>query len=265
MAEKLQSRGPDAGGFFSQANISFSHRRLSILDLSAAAQQPMIDPLLGLALVFNGCIYNFRELCRELEAKGYRFFSGGDSEVILKAYHAWGKRCVERFRGMFAFAIWERDSGRVVFARDRLGIKPLYLAETRGALRFASTLPALLAGGGVDTSVDPAGLHNYLSLHAVVPAPRTILKGVTKLPPATLLTVERDGRRHEETYWDITVGPRGADRAMSEADWRDAVLDSMRAAVERRRVADVPVGVLLSGALDSSLIVSLLAESGHTA
>jgi asparagine synthase (glutamine-hydrolysing) len=263
MAEKLQSRGPDAGGFFSQANITFSHRRLSILDLSSAAQQPMVDPLLGLALVFNGCIYNFRELRRELEAKGYRFFSGGDSEVILKAYHAWGKRCVERFRGMFAFAIWERDSGRVVFARDRLGIKPLYLAETRGALRFASTLPALLAGGGVDTSVDPAGLHNYLSLHAVVPAPRTILKGVTKLPPATLLTVERDGRRHEETYWDITVGPRGADRAMSEADWRDAVLDSMRAAVERRRVADVPVGVLLSGGLDSSLIVALLAESGH--
>ena len=263
MAEKLQSRGPDAGGFFSQANISFSHRRLSILDLSAAAQQPMVDPELGLALIFNGCIYNFRELRRELEAKGYRFFSGGDTEVILKAYHAWGKRCVERFRGMFAFAIWERDSGRVVLARDRLGIKPLYFAELPGALRFASTLPALLAGGGIDTSVDPASLHNYLSLHAVVPAPRTILNGVKKLPPATIMTIDRDGKRHEETYWNITVGPRGADRAMSEADWRGAVLDSMRDAVERRRVADVPVGVLLSGGLDSSLIVALLAESGH--
>ena len=263
MAEKLEPRGPDAGGFFSQSNITLAHRRLSILDLSAASQQPMIYPDLGLALSFNGCIYNFRELRRELQSKGYRFFSDGDTEVILKAWHAWGPRSVERFRGMFAFAIWERDTGRVFLVRDRLGIKPLYLAETPGALRFASTLPALLAGGGIDTSIDPAALHNYLSLHAVVPAPRTILNGVKKLPPATILTVEPDGRRREEVYWDIMVGPRGADRAMSEADWREAVLDSMRTAVERRRVADVPVGVLLSGGLDSSLIVALLAESGH--
>jgi asparagine synthase (glutamine-hydrolysing) len=130
-----------------------------------------------------------------LQAKGYRFFSEGDSEVILKAWHAWGPRAVERFRGMFAFAIWERDSRRVFLVRDRLGIKPLYLAETAGALRFASTLPALLAGGGIDTSIDQAALHNYLSLHAVVPAPRTILNGVKKLPPATILTIEPDGRR----------------------------------------------------------------------
>lgn len=263
MAEKLEPRGPDAGGFFSQANVTFSHRRLSILDLSPTSQQPMLDPELGLALTFNGCIYNFRQLRRELQAKGYRFFSDGDTEVILKAYHAWGPRCVERFFGMFAFAIWERDTGRVTLARDRLGIKPLYLSETPGLLRFASTLPALVAGGGVDTSVDPAGLHNYLSLHAVVPAPRTILKGVKKLPPATILTIEPDGRRSEEVYWDITIRPRGEDRSMTEADWRDAVLDSLRAAVERRRVADVPLGILLSGGLDSSLIVALLAENGQ--
>ena len=260
MARKLEPRGPDAGGFFSQSNVSFSHRRLSILDLSTASQQPMLDPELGLALTFNGCIYNFRELRRELMAKGYRFFSDGDTEVILKAYHAWGSRCVERFLGMFAFAIWERDTGRVVLARDRLGIKPLYIAETRGALRFASTLPALIAGGGIDTNVDRAGLHNYLSLHAVVPAPRTILNGVKKLPPATILTIEPDGRRSEETYWDVTVRPRSEDRSMTEADWGEAVLDSLRTAVERRRVADVPFGTLLSGGLDSSLIVALLAE-----
>jgi asparagine synthase (glutamine-hydrolysing) len=262
MADKLESRGPDASGFFSQSNITLSHRRLSILDLSSAAQQPMIDADLGLVLAFNGCIYNFRDLRSELQAKGYRFFSGGDTEVILKAYHAWGPRCVERFRGMFAFAIWERDTRRVVLARDRLGIKPLYLAETPGALRFASTLPALVASGDIDTRVDPAGLHNYLSLHAAVPAPRTILKGVRKLPPAMILTIEPDGRSHEEVYWDITVGPRREDRAMTEAEWREAVLDSLRAAVERRRVADVPTGVLLSGGLDSSLIVALLAEHG---
>jgi asparagine synthase (glutamine-hydrolysing) len=263
MADSMRPRGPDAGGFFSQANVTFAHRRLSILDLSTASQQPMVDAELGLALTFNGCIYNFRVLRRDLQAKGYRFFSDGDTEVILKSYHAWGARCVERFFGMFAFAIWERDSGRVVLARDRLGIKPLYLAELPGGLRFASTLPALLAGGELDTRIDPVALHHYLSLHAVVPAPRTILQGVKKLSPATILTIEPDGRRREEIYWDITVGPRREDRVMREVDWREEVLDTLTQAVERRHIADVPVGVLLSGGLDSSLIVALLAASGH--
>ena len=152
-----------------------------IIDLAAASQQPMIDPLLGLAIVFNGCIYNYRELRSELVAKGYSFFSQGDTEVILKSYAEWGPRCVERFNGMFAFAIWERSSGRVVLARDRLGIKPLYYAEAPGRFRFASTLPALLAAGDVDTTIDPAALHHYLSWHAVVPPPMTIIKGVRKL------------------------------------------------------------------------------------
>src|SRR6202162_1577837 len=147
MADKLAPRGPDAAGTFSQGLVASGHRRLSILDLSATGQQPMVDADLGLAIVFNGCIYNFRELRRTLEAEGYRFFSQCDTEVILKAYHAWGPHCVERFHGMFAFAIWERDSGRVVLARDRLGIKPLYLAQTPGGLRLGPTLPAVLAAG----------------------------------------------------------------------------------------------------------------------
>ena len=265
MADTLAPRGPDAAGFFAQGAVAFGHRRLSILDLTAAGQQPMFDPALGLAVVFNGCIYNFRDLRRALEQQGYRFFSECDTEVILKAYHAWGARCVERFLGMFAFAIWERDSGRVVLARDRLGIKPLYLAETTGGLRFASTLPALLAAGGVDTAIDPQALHHYMSFHAVVPAPLTILRGVRKLAPATILTIEPDGTRREETYWQLTVGARREDRAMTVADWREAVLASLKTAVERRRVADVPVGVLLSGGLDSSLVVALLAEAGAAA
>jgi asparagine synthase (glutamine-hydrolysing) len=223
MAETLAPRGPDAAGFFSQGSVALGHRRLSILDLTATGQQPMFDPALGLAVVFNGCIYNFRDLRRTLEQQGYRFFSECDTEVILKAYHAWGARCVERFLGMFAFAIWERDSGRVVLARDRLGIKPLYLAETRGGLRFASTLPALLAAGGVDTTIDPQALHHYMSFHAVVPAPLTILRGVRKLPPATILTIEPDGTRREEIYWTLTVGARREDRAMTTAEWREAV------------------------------------------
>jgi asparagine synthase (glutamine-hydrolysing) len=264
MVEQLQPRGPDAGGTFSQGRLALGHRRLSIIDLAPASQQPMLDPELGLAIVFNGCIYNFRELRRELSAKGYRFFSQGDTEVILKAYAEWGPRCVERFYGMFAFAIWERDSGRVVLARDRLGIKPLYYAESPGRLKFASTLPALLAAGGVDTTIDPAALHHYMSLHAVVPAPMTILRGVRKLPPATLCIIEPDGRRREEVFWQLEVGTQAADRAFTEADWREAILDALSKSVERRRVADVPVGVLLSGGLDSSLLVAILAAQGQS-
>ncbi len=264
MTGRMVARGPDAGGIFAQDNVALGHRRLSILDLTASGQQPMIDPDLGLAVVFNGCIYNFRQLREELIGLGYRFFSTGDSEVILKAYHAWGLACVERFFGMFAFALWERDSRRLVLGRDRLGIKPLYLAEVGDRLRFASSLPAILAAGRVDTAIDPAALHHYMSLHAVVPAPMTILKGVRKLPAATLLVVEPDGSRREIVYWTLKVGPRDEDRHLTEQDWQEAVLDSLGTAVERRLVADVPVGVLLSGGLDSSLLVGLLAERGQT-
>ena len=263
MAEVLAPRGPDSAGVFAQGRVAFGHRRLKIIDLSDAAQQPMVDPALGLTIVFNGCIYNYPELRAELEGQGYRFFSHGDTEVMLKAYHAWGPRFVDKLYGMFAFAIWERDSGRVVLGRDRLGIKPLYLAETPGMIRFASTLPALVAGGGIDTDIDPVALHHYMSFHAVVPAPMTILKGVRKLPPATLLTIEADGTKREEVYWTVNFGPQKGDESLSESDWQDLVLQTLRKAVERRLVSDVPVGVLLSGGLDSSIIVALLAEAGQ--
>src|SRR3954466_7691583 len=154
MAGAMRARGPDAGGLFAQSTIGFGHRRLGILDLTPSSQQPMIDNQLGLGLVFNGCIYNFQELRAELVGKGYRFFSQGDTEVILKAYHSWGPGCVRRFKGMFAFAVWERDTGRVVIARDRLGIKPLYYCEGDGFFRFASTLPALLAAGGAGPTAE---------------------------------------------------------------------------------------------------------------
>src|SRR4051812_6058839 len=260
--ESMRSRGPDAAGYFVQGSLAFGHRRLSILDLAPSSQQPMIDNQLGLGLVFNGCIYNFQELRAALLGKGYRFFSQGDTEVILKAYHCWGPGCVRRFKGMFAFAVWERDTGRVVIARDRLGIKPLYYCEGDGFFRFASTLPALLAAGGVDTSLDPVGLHHYFSFHAAVPPPRTIINGVKKLAPATLLTIEPDGTRQSERYWNLSVGKQSAPR-MTEADWIEAVAENLRAAIDRRRVSDVPVGVLLSGGVDSSLIVAMLAEMHH--
>jgi asparagine synthase (glutamine-hydrolysing) len=263
MSHILSPRGPDSGGAFLQKGVGFGHRRLKIIDLSERAQQPMVDNILGLTIVFNGAIYNYPELRRELQDLGYAFFSEGDTEVILKAYHAWGESCVERLSGMFAFAIWERDSGKVMLARDRLGIKPLYYADFPNGMRFASSLPALVAAGEIDTDIDPVALHHYMTFHSVVPAPYTLVKGVRKLPPATVMIIEADGRRQQRQYWEPIYGPLAEDAGRDAADWQDLVLQSLRTAVKRRLVADVPVGVLLSGGLDSSLVVGLLAEAGQ--
>lgn len=264
MADVLEPRGPDAGGVVVRGNIALGHRRLRILDLSDKSQQPMIDPALGLAGVFNGCIYNFRELRSELEQIGYRFFSLGDTEVVLKAWHAWGEKCVKRFHGMFAFVIHERDTGRMIMARDRFGIKPLYFAELNGGLRFASSLPAIVKAGDVDTSIDLAALQQYMTFHAVVPPPRTILNGVRKLPPATIRVYDRDGSYSDDRYWDPPYRRDKEGSGKSREDWREELAAALRLAVKRRMVADVPVGVLLSGGVDSSLIVGLLAEAGQT-
>ncbi len=264
MAQVMAPRGPDGAGVWSQGRVALGHRRLKIIDLTEAGAQPMVDSDLGLSIAWNGCIYNYEALRDELAGHGYRFSSHSDTEVLLKAYHHWGDRFVEQLHGMFAFAITERDSGRVLLGRDRLGIKPMYITADAHRLRFASTLPALVTGGGVDTRIDPVALQHYLSFHSVVPAPLTILRGVRKLPPAALLAIEPDGTQTVTTYWtpDFT---RRADRAeWTERDWEDAVLDALRTAVRRRLVADVPVGCLLSGGLDSSLIVGLLAEAGQT-
>ncbi|MCW2945135.1 MAG: hypothetical protein JWR24_1852 [Actinoallomurus sp.] len=258
MTEAMEPRGPDGSGLWSQGPVALGHRRLKIIDLSDKAAQPMADSELGLTGVFNGCLYNYRELRTELRAEGYRFFSASDTEVLIKAYDRWGRECVEHFKGMFAFAIVERDSGLLVLGRDRLGIKPLYITRDAGRLRFASTLPALLAGGGVSTGLDPVALHHYMTFHSVVPPPRTIFTAVRKLPPATVRTIRPDGTAEDLTYWrpDFTRHP-------GREDWSAAVLDGLRTAVDRRMVADVPVGVLLSGGLDSSFIVALLAEAGQ--
>jgi asparagine synthase (glutamine-hydrolysing) len=262
MGDALAARGPDGAGDWQDSAIALVHRRLKIIDLTPRGDQPMIDPELGLVIAFNGCIYNHAELRTELQRAGYLFRSTSDTEVILKAFHHWGReRFVDHLVGMFAFAIVEPATGRVVLGRDRLGIKPLYTAEVGGALRFASTLPALLAGGGaIDTEIDPVALHHYLSFHSVVPAPLTILRGVRKLPPATLLTIESNGARRQQRYWST-----GADHATSapHADWEEMTLSALRTAVQRRMVADVPVGVLLSGGIDSSIVVALLAEQGQ--
>lgn len=261
MSERIAARGPDADGIWQRDNLALAHRRLTIIDLSRAGEQPMIDSDLGLSVVFNGCIYNYRQLREELRELGYKFFSDSDSEVLLKAYHRWGPECVQHFAGMFAFVVAERDSGRLVMARDRLGIKPLYYSERGQRLRFASTLPALVAGGDLDTSIDHVAFHHYMTFHSVVPAPYTILKGVRKLPAATVRVIEADGRSSEHVYWRPVFNRPS--ETLTPAEWQNALQVKLRAAVEKRMVADVPVGVLLSGGLDSSLIVALLAESGQ--
>jgi len=263
MTRAMESRGPDSNGVVAHGPIALGHRRLSIIDLSARGAQPMVDSDLGLTLVFNGCIYNYQDLRKQLQAAGYRFFSTADSEVVIKGFHHWGTRCVEKFKGMFAFAVADRETGVVTLARDRLGIKPLYLAETPGRLRFASTVRALVDAGVVDTDIDRHALHHYMSFHSVVPPPRTMYKGVRKLPPATVRVIQPAGTYVDTLYWSPDFRRDPARAGWSAKDWQDALMDSLRIAVARRMVADVPVGVLLSGGIDSSIVVALLAEQGQ--
>ncbi|SBN61735.1 asparagine synthase (glutamine-hydrolysing) [Curtobacterium sp. 9128] len=259
----LVHRGPDGDGLWARGPVALGHRRLSIVDLSTAGAQPMVVTRLGLTIAYNGMVYNYRDLREELHGKGHTFDSTSDTEVIVAAYAEWGESFVDHLIGMFAIAIWEHASGRLVLARDRLGIKPLYVAEVPGGVRFASSLPAILAGGQVDTSIDPVAFASYMSFHSIVPAPRTILSGVGKLPPATVRVYEPSGAFRDTTYWQPRFERDPARAGWSDEDWQQAFTASLRTAVERRMVADVPVGVLLSGGIDSSLVVALLAEAGQ--
>jgi len=261
MLVSLRARGPDGEGLVSGETWVFGHRRLAVIDPTERSAQPMTDAMSGLTLVYNGALYEYRAVRAQLEALGYRFVSDGDTEVVLKAYHAWGTDCVRHLRGMFAFAITDQ-AGRTFLARDRMGIKPLYWSATSGRFRFASTLPALLAAGDVDSTLDPVALQQFCTLHGIVIAPRTIVAAIRKLPPATWMLVEADGTRKEETYWQFERAP---DRTLGPRQWALALRDALMASVRRRRVADTDVGVLLSGGLDSSLITAMLHADGATA
>lgn len=259
MLARLEKRGPDDGGEWYKPQVAFGHRRLSIIDLSDRSHQPMLDD--KLTLVFNGAIYNYRELRALLIDKGHTFVSDGDSEVILKAYRQWGEDCPAYLHGMFAFAIWDAEKQQLFAARDRFGIKPFYYSQDSGKFRFASNTQALLAGGAIDTAIDPVGLQFIYSLHAVVPAPTTVLAGVRKLEPAHSLTIKADGRSKLKRYWQLDARREAESR--TEQEWIEATREALIKAVKKRNdVADVPVGVLLSGGLDSSLLVALLAEIG---
>jgi asparagine synthase (glutamine-hydrolysing) len=263
MNQAMAARGPDNEDIYHGIWTLMGHRRLKIIDLSDDSNQPMIDPKLGLIIVYNGAIYNYKILKDELIEKGYTFHTGGDTEVILKAYHAWGEDCVTRFNGMFAFAIYNQAKDKVFMARDRLGIKPLYFHKTGNSLLFASSLPALLATGKIKPQISAQALHYYLTFHSVVPAPHTMVSGIEKLPPATWAVISQDGTMTRNTYWHPVYQRDQEEENYTFDDWKERVSQTLMASVKRRLVADVPVGVLLSGGLDSSLVVGLLAEAGQ--
>ncbi len=268
MKQKLQKRGPDSDGAYIKAPIALGHQRLAIIDLSDKAAQPMLDTVsieaAGVALVFNGTIYNYPDLRKQLQALGHRFRSTGDTEVILRAYIEWGEACVTRLQGMFAFAVWDHKKQTLLLARDRNGIKPLYFSQTSQRLLFASNTQALLhADDQIDTSVDATALHHLFTLHGVVPAPRTVISGIRKVKPAHYMVIYKNGKVEEKRYWSLVA--KRPDTKMTEQDWVLAVHDELKRAVEKRvKIADVPVGVLLSGGIDSSLLVGLLCEAGAT-
>ncbi len=262
MRDVLAPRGPDHAGGWNDGPVALGHRRLAIIDLGAGSDQPMIDPETGCVLVFNGVIYNYRALREELLKLGQQFRTSGDTEVVLKAYAVWGDGAAGRLEGMFAFAIWDARRGTLLLARDRFGMKPLYLAQNGQRLRFASSLPALLAAGGVDRELDPVALHHLFTLHAVVPAPRTVLRGVRKLQPAHQLLVRCDATRTLSRYWSLQAQRPAL--APSEDAWIEQTREHVQRALDSHvDAADVPVGVLLSGGLDSSLLVGMLADRAH--
>lgn len=262
MLPAVARRGPDGSGISEHGAACFGHQRLSVIDLSERSAQPMVDSETGVALVFNGAIYNYKLLRSELIERGHSFRSSGDTEVILRGYLEWAESVVERLSGMFAFAIYDPRSGSTLLARDRVGIKPLYFSRQPGRLRFASNPQAILAAGEVDTALNPIALHHQFMLHASVPAPHTVIEGVKKIQPGHWLQFDMSGNERLERYWHPhTIG--AAER--SDAEWVDATREALRLAVKRRTdIADVPVGVLLSGGLDSSVLVALLAEAGVT-
>jgi len=260
-AELLRRRGPDSSGVWIEGAIGFAHRRLAIIDLSPTGAQPMLSSDGRHAIVYNGEVYNFRELRDELEPRTGRWRGGSDTEVILEAYARWGPACVERFDGMFAFAIWDRERERLFAARDRLGVKPFYYAHGPQGFAFASRPRAILAlQPELSREVDLQGLRTYLE-GGYFPAPHSFFREIRKLPPGHSLLLER-GAISLSRYFDlrrIAVERSWVER--DEADLLDELEEIVRRAVVSRMVSDVPLGVFLSGGIDSSLVAAQMARA----
>jgi asparagine synthase (glutamine-hydrolysing) len=254
MGDVTAHRGPDDEGQHIDGACGIAMRRLSIIDL-AGGRQPIANADGSLVMVCNGEIYNFRELRSELQSAGFVFKTGSDSEVLLHGYAAWGEEVVQRLNGMFDFALWDARRRRLLIGRDRLGVKPLYVLQDGRRLAFATEAKALLQLPGVRAELDTDCLADYLHL-GYVPAPRSIFRGIRKLPPATLLAVE-DGRVREWRWWRL---PTRVDNAVSEAEWVERVRDGIDRSVRMQMVSDVPIGAFLSGGVDSSAVVASMAR-----
>jgi len=256
MNDRLSHRGPDGSGFHVEPGVGFGHRRLSIIDL-AGGRQPMYNETGSVVVTFNGEIYNFIVLRRELERAGHRFQTNSDTEVIVHGWEEWGAAVVERLAGMFAFALWDRDRQTLLLARDRLGKKPLYYARVpNGQLIFASELKSLLVHPLLPRRLRPSAVEDYFTF-GYVPDPATILEGVYKLPPASTLEVRRGQPLPQpKEYWDLRFNP--APQA-SESDACNELIERLREAVRCRLISEVPLGAFLSGGVDSSAVVALMA------
>jgi asparagine synthase (glutamine-hydrolysing) len=255
MAGAILHRGPDGGGYFSSPGVALGHRRLSIIDLEGG-KQPLSNEDGSVQVVFNGEIYNYRELRKDLESRGHHLATSSDTEVLVHLYEEEGERLVERLRGMFAFAIWDGKRKRLMLARDRVGIKPLYYLRDGEKLLFGSELKAILAYGDVPRRIDPAALEDFLTF-GMVPGTRTIFSGIEKLAAGHVLVVE-PGKWNQppRSYWRLKFA---ADESLDETQWQEAIRAKLEETVERHLIADVPVGAFLSGGIDSSVITALAA------
>ncbi|MGA7906832.1 MAG: asparagine synthase (glutamine-hydrolyzing), partial [Candidatus Sulfotelmatobacter sp.] len=267
--QSLAHRGPDDGGTIilresapDPVEIGLGNRRLAILDLSPLGHQPMNDPETGNWIVYNGEVYNFREVREELEREGLRFSSHSDTEVVLKAYGRWGEQCLGKFRGMFAFAIWDAQRHRLFAARDPMGIKPFYYHDSGRCLVFSSEVRTLVETGLIPRRIDPAGLVSYLTFGSLYD-PTTLLEGVRALPGGHYLLWEK-GQLKQLQYWDLVDAndPGHTIREAQRADLEAQVHKTLDEAVSMQLVSDVPVGVFLSGGIDSASLVGLLSQRG---
>jgi asparagine synthase (glutamine-hydrolysing) len=257
MTDSMTHRGPDGSGFHVEPGVGFGHRRLSIIDLEGG-KQPLYNEDGTVVVTYNGEIYNFQDIEDELRASGHQFRTRCDTEVIVHAWEQWGEQCVDRFNGMFAFAVWDQNKQTLFLARDRLGVKPLYYTITgKGILVFGSELKALLHHPDVPRDVNAEAVESYFTL-GYVPDPRTIYSGVFKLEPGCRLKLIRGGARREpERYWDVPLSG-DAPQAANPGDTYIPLIESLRDAVDRRLISDVPLGAFLSGGVDSSAVVAMM-------
>jgi asparagine synthase (glutamine-hydrolysing) len=253
-------RGPDEGGIHLEPGVGLAHRRLSIIDVSTG-QQPLFNEDRSVAVVFNGEIYNYQELVPELQELGHRFRTRSDTEVIVHGWESWGADCVRRFRGMFAFAIWDRNQDTLFLARDRLGVKPLHYAVLPdGMVLFGSEIKALLADASLDRSIDPLAVEEYFA-YGYIADPRSIFNSIRKLPPACTLTVRRGAAiEHPQRYWDLGSASHAS---LSRFEAQEELIARLREAVRIRLMSEVPLGAFLSGGVDSSAVVAMMAEASQ--